>query len=446
MADPFLRPGYYQLEEIIITSQSGASYLLTNIASSSIDMDISLLAPFITGTLTVEDGLGMHNIIPFVGEEKIYMSFLSDNRERKEFEGRIYRMSDMSIDDKYSSSTYILHFISEAGFQNLVKPTIDYHTNALPFTAVRNICSVLNPDKSLITHGQCNTPLNLVFPKVTPSRAIQMVAKNTYDASSDRASVYLFYETLDDFYFSNVEYLMDEDPVGGNEYYFHYSEEYQSAPGQGEFRKREHYRILSSEEYPRFDLYDRLNGGMIESELVRLDLVTKNVLSQKTYYNDVSKNFNTPKTDNKKKKFINVHTDDFINEYKTPIDKQLANFLNTDYNVLNNSGTFSDKALSYAKSYGLFHALVQSSMKIQTSGNTDRKPGDIILISEYPRGSASRKNRSNVDHYRSGSYIVIGVKHIFNQGKMTTILNLSKPYFDKEIESKALEGGLPDEF
>lgn len=415
-----------EVTELTLTSTGGVKHgVLGQLVDATFNM--SLFNKAIFGTITLADGVGAHYLLPIIGEEKLKIVFRSAGRAIKEFEGRVIGMRDIQYDDTYQMLQYTLDFVSELGFQNLVAPKVSHYTDANPLDAVYDITeNFLQSDKFVETFdGQYAKNVEIIYPKVDPFQAIDMIVSRTYEGRGNRSSLFMFFEELDALKFVNIESLFQQESIP--DYYFDMFETETSKT-----RDKEFYRIIDVTYDQKFNTEHKIAEGMLDSEVIRFNPITKQIQNVKTRYRTLAPNFESLDGSS----FINTNTSDFLSqhEFKDEQSKDVGRTSAVSYKVLGEFDSYVYKTLSYGKSKGMFESLFQTMMEITVPGHTGRKPGDIINIPAMPRGT-SFSDGTNREEYMQGKFIVTGVKHVFNQGEITTILNLSKPSFAKQIES-----------
>lgn len=415
-----------EILELTLTSFSGVSHdVKALIVDATINM--SLFNKAIFGTFTLVDGVGIHYLLPLIGEETFSLSFRSRGREIKELKGHIISCSDQEFDDSYQSMTYTLDFVSEIGFQNIVANKVSHYTNAQPADAIRDIANnFLDLDKFVETLDEPYARnVEIIYPKITPFGAIDMICARTYEGRSNRSSMFVFFEDLDAYRFVNIESLFEQTVVP--DYFFDVFES-----GASKTRDKEFYRIIDMSFKQKFDTVSRINNGLIDSELIRFDPITKRVNVSHYHYNEDARNF-TPLDGST---FIPSATSNFMTRYEHKDDTttDIGRTALQSYKVQNQLDPFEFKRLGYGKAMEILESIMQTQIDITVPGHTGRRPGDLINIPSFPRGT-SFKAGTNREEYLEGRYLVTGVKHTFNQGEITTILSLAKPQFAKPIVS-----------
>lgn len=413
--------------ELRLISTSGVEHNITPLLLT-MSLNMSLFNKAIFGSVTIGDGVGVHYLLPIIGEERLILSFRSRGRDVKTFEGRVTSMVNQEFDDSYQMAQYTLEFVSEIGFQNLVARKVSHYTNANPLDAIYDLTdNYLNTDKFVETMDeQYAKNVEVVYPKVDPFKAIDMVCSRTYEQRGNRSSLFMFYEDLDALKFINIESLFEQTNIP--DYFFDVFE----TEGTNT-RDREFYRILNISYDQKFNTEHKFTEGLVDSELIRFDPITKRILSTTSNFRTLAPDFTGY---SEKKPFITTNTSDFLSQYETKDDstKDIGRRSKVSYKVLNEFDSFAYKSLAFSKSAGIFEAMFQTMIEITVPGHTGRKPGDIINVPAFPRGTSFSEG-SNVEEYLQGKFVVTGVRHVFNRAEITTILNLAKPSFEKRIES-----------
>ena len=413
-----------EILELSLTSTDGTVHKVQPLLVDG-TVSMSLFNKAIFGSFVLYDGVGVHEFLPIIGEEKFKLVFRSRGRAVKELTGRILGMRDVEFDDTYSAVSYSLDFVSDLGFQSLTGKTVAHYTNASPLEALYDIVDNYFDTEKFVEYSdhQYAKNVEIIYPKVPPFKAIDMILSKTYEGRSNRSSLFFFFEDLDALRFENIESLMSQTQIPN--YFFDVFETETSGT-----RDKEFYRIIDYNYKQKFNTQDAINNGIVDSELIRFDPITKQVLVTETKFRNVSEDLTPFDSSTFRKK----NTADFLQSLETKNEPDIGRTMTKSYKVLSSFDSFVYKSMAYGKSIAMYESILQTQLEITVPGHTGRRPGDVINISTFPNGT-SYNDRSNRDRYLSGKFLVLGVRHVFNQGEITTILDLSKPSFANRIES-----------
>lgn len=436
---PSIRAGGWEVAQLRITNDDGFD---EDIKGLLIDCQInmSIYNKAIFGSLKILDGVGLHYACPLLGEEKIEMIFNSSGRAVKSFNGRILKMSSPQYDDNYHSITYTLDFVSETGFQNLIAPKVSHYIKTAPDLAVESIVNNFLDgggwsSKFIETFPGTDGPtpyandVEIIFPKVSPFKAIDMIAARTYSNYISRSSLFTFYEDLDAYRFLNIDELFNQNSDVPNYFFDVFENEYYN------IRDKEFYRIVNMSFNSKFDTQSKINNGMLDSSLIRFDPVKKQISSRDTTMSKMAYDLTGLDSYN----FINANREDFLHEieFDKNKSKDIGRTSVQSFKVESDFDPFDYKALAYGKTMAMFEALQQIRIDITVPGHTGRKPGDVINIPGMPRGT-TYADGTNAEEYLQGRFLVVGVKHAFTLVQGSTVLTLAKPTLAQKIESKEI--------
>lgn len=276
-----------QLDSVIISNWAETVQQdITNIIGD-ITLEMGIYTKVIKGTITVLDGIGLHTYLPIIGEERIYIDFKSAGEDKiyRNMKFRVTGIKNFEFGDSYDGTSYILDIVSEEGIQNVASGGDVSHyvrsrdSRALVEDIVENW--LLSYDKPVTTlNEQYATDVEIIYPNVSPFKAIDMICRRTYDAELTKASNFYFWEDLDGFKFCNLHSCFDTEPV---EYFFEVTESHGSGAGNTS-RINEFFRIVSIDIPQRTDTIAKMTRGMIDSELLRFNMVDRTLnFRQHTY-------------------------------------------------------------------------------------------------------------------------------------------------------------------
>ena len=423
MSERGIRAHSVEVARIEMESHDGESR--TNIMEQAVQvvMEMGIYTKTIYGSIQMYDGVGLHGSVPIIGEEKITFVFNSSGREERQVEVYVTRVYDFEFTDDYTAASYKIDFIGKEGFLNFIKRgDIDYYVNSdNPLKLIEDITdNYLETDKFVTTGDEEYTgDVEIVFPKVSPFKAIDMIRARTYNKDTTQSSAFMFFEDLNGFRFMTIDSMFKQPAV---EYVFETSES--QSGGTNTNRIYELYRIISFEMRDKANTPNKFKNGMIDSELFRFSLVDKKLRSTKQQFSKFASQL--PGLDNN---FRISNTTDFVNEYQKDIEnlsKYNGAMHNVSYGVNQNFVSFDTKAATFSKTLAMIESLKQIQFDIVVPGNTDMMPGMLVDIKTWPR-AVTYNTRDRYDKYLKGKSVVVGVKHMFNKGEITTILTCAKP-------------------
>lgn len=423
-----------QLDSIIITNYAETIQHDIKQIVGDVALEMGIYTKVIKGTITILDGIGLHTFLPIIGEETITIDFKSAGEDRtyRNMLFRVIGIRDFEFNSAYDSASYVLDIVSDEGLVNVARggDVRHYVKSSNSFDLVDDIVkNWLLSNKDLSSQNESYaTDVEIIYPNVSPFKAIDMICRRTYDADATKASNFYFWEDLDGFKFCNLHSCFDTTPV---EYFFEVMETAGSGAGNLS-RINEFFRIVSFEMPQKANTVRKINNGMVDSEYLRFNMVDKTLRFTQQTYRDQAESL---KPIDKKYKLTN--TDEFLYTYETDeTDLGKPNMMNlVNYNVQESFTSFEKRSLSYSKSAAFVESLNQMELTIVVPGNTDLQPGHTIEINNFPKGTNVSKGPDKFDRYMNGKYLVTGLRHIFDQTKITTVLDIAKPTFNADIIS-----------
>jgi hypothetical protein len=227
--------GDYELQKLILTSPNRKGYINLKAAWSDFNIYEDMFTDCLTANIQIIDGIGLMESVPIIGEEtitiKVKTAGIKKQREPlgsgpftgSQSEGiidlkfRVTKISDI-IKLNEGTLTYKLSMISEEYILNLkqkVKKT-SLDPVSLEPRAVSDVVRSLyrqffekgRVSKKIFIEPTKN-PTNLIIPNYTPFKAFNFLASRAVSAGKHAVgSSFVFYETVNGFFFVSLETLM----------------------------------------------------------------------------------------------------------------------------------------------------------------------------------------------------------------------------------------------
>lgn len=436
-----LRPHQAEIEKIDLINIDGTTK--TNMLNlvTFMTLDMGIYTKVLYGTMYIMDSVGLYSSTPIIGEETIEIVLAARGYEKKKLRFNVVRIYDFEYSDDYKATAYKLDFISKEGMTNIIKDgelkhfvsTTDKFT---PADLVRSIVSnFLDSSKQVATGNESYADsVQVLFPKVSPFKAIDMICSRTFNGDTTKSSNFMFYEDLDQFNFKSINTMINTTPV---EYYFNSMQQGDIGTMNsniGMKREYEFFSIVNFRMPNKSNNIDRIRNGMIDSELLRFNPIDKGLHTNKQTYDQFINNFPSLELPEKRAPFTTMNSFEFFYRYASSNPEEFASYHNVNYGVQESLTSFNSKAASFAKSSAMAEAMKQIQYDIVVPGNTKIMPGQTIEINTFPRG-VDYNDGDKFEKYMSGKSIVVGVRHVYNQKDFTTILTCAKPSLAQAIES-----------
>ena len=421
--ESFKFAGDVVMNSLTLASPNRSKFL--NIKDYLVELNIyeSIFTPGLTGTLTLTDSRNLIKLFPLIGEELLFVDFVTpgidaDRNITKVF--RVYSISDKLYAKDGSTIIYQLHFSSVEIFKNIHNP-IYRAFSGQPEIIIKQIYDeylltqrnfgTLNSNESeekftqLFLLSETANNIKFVSPGWTPMECINWIASNSLPITG-RAN-YLFWETTKGFYFGNIDSIFDNrESVNIGEYV--YSETYINTQKSDDKTKLMN-AIKSLSIDKSFDQMSNNMSGYLASRVLNVDL-----------YN---KQFENVDYDHGKKFSSYTHSED---------DKMVPLF---DTNTVRNPLTYLKLNYSYPKLHDNIDQnfdeqyknifgnrrsniaeLDNFKMNITIPGRTDIQVGQLIYI-RLPKSSPiyrQDQNTNNDDPLYSGNYLITNICHKVN--------------------------------
>jgi len=415
-----LNAGDVNVDVVTVSGLNGSNPLGIRNQVREIVIYESIFSNFLHGSLVIQDAIGLMSKYPIVGEELLSIEFgLQDDSIRK-IRGQFLIFSveeiDRSSDNK--SQAYILKFCSVEKLQDVVQPMNAYN-NTIDSIVRRIVQYNLQSNKAVNTERTLGVQ-EIAFPSSVPSKSIDFLSRRAI-SSLNRSSSFLFFERLNEgFVFKTVEQLIRESST--RDEYFLYPERTIEA------RARDFFTVQDFYFDSRFNTLDKLVNGLVDSELLQYDLVTKKQTSTTFKYRDVFREMTH--VDSRVPGKLN--TDGYLSLLE---DNSSLDATKNEYTyIVDDSSrpkTFLEKSYGHRKVF--FNSLQQVQGTIAVPGLPDRKAGDVITL-KIPPMEGDTDTAVDQDNFVSGDFLVTNIKHtILNNQKYSMTLDLTKDCYRTKI-------------
>ena len=368
------------------------------------------------------DATNLYNKIDFDGTETVNIDFatLGDREVSSTF--RIYK-TDVQPDPNGGNSQAVhLHGVSAEHFTSAILDVNQSYRESIGQFA-QLVFDKLKSDKKLTVHktdGRGTT----IIPGMTVFEAMDFLVSRAY-STSYRSSAYRFFETLDGFYFANIEQLIAE----GKE-------------DAITFTKNQDARVKPVASWDTIeninfniakDSMHKIMSGMYASEAKEIDLINQRVIESDFILGEQFDEFEHTDTD-----AMSLESIDFIEDSLKNINTSFWLFSGQTGETTAQSGNFVD--IIPRRMYYL-SALEQVKMSMMIPGHSSLSPGQVVNIDmlEVTSKTKGKEQAAKI----SGNYFVTDVQHIITQEGYNCIVKGCKdsyrsniPNPDKNIVSK----------
>ncbi len=275
----------------------------------------------------------------------------------------------------------------------------------------------------------------IIFHQVKPFDAISQLLKKS--VSTEYAdSAFFFYEDYQGFKFKSLR-LMASDTNKAKAWKYTFYPERNNTDDADNSVSKDFFRVLYLAQYNHTDYFNLIRSGLLRSELVFINLLTKETKTEKV--------FNSADAEEKKR----LVTDVYLLGNNSPVDTTPRVFgedvpingkdLDYDYTpasyiAISESAWERDDYLQdkYINARIQKQLLQQTKITIEVYGNPAIKPGDILNLDIPARSSADGDLETR---RQSGDFIVWSVKHTIKNNIFQTIIDLCKDSYEKDVTS-----------
>ena len=431
---PFQTAGAVDIQTLTLISSSGSSIDLKDYMSE-FNLYEDLFSPSLYGTLLIVDSSNIIKEMPIIGDEYVVVKIktpTTTNYINKTF--RVYSVTNREIVRDLNTQVYILHLISKEAVIDTLKPVFksfsgrvsdvvksifDKYVVADRTVNVNNETITLNPEKSkLVILTETENSVKFVSPGWTPFKCINWCASKSIPKEG-KACNFVFFETIKNFYFGNIETLFrinnETEALSLGKYYYKVN--------QVEENKDVNEKMYNVEDFQVIKTVDHLlnyDSGYLASRLITLDVVNKKYESFDYDHVQRFRDFSHSQGDKSTPLFISDTPRNPLTNIKFyPIHPGLHNI----------KGNINEKMpVIYGNRQSNMMELSNFKLNINVPGRTDAEVGRMLYLS-FPDVSPKSEEdtaQTNEDKYYSGFYLVTAIRHKISQFKHTMTMEIVK--------------------
>lgn len=379
----------------------------------------SIDAPFITGRMVISDTKDLPSVFSLSGNELIVLSVQMQGREELAIDNlkfRIYRL-EKSPSISGSSSTYIIHFCTAIGIENMITRINKSYRNQYVDAIVGDTLSSIGITKKLSAEESIGQ-YNLVVADWRPIELINWCCSRAFGVNRH---AFHFYETVSGFRFESLQ-NMYASPHDNNTYTYDVKNVDDGEGGNTDkIANRTSFETFNITQ--DFDVINSIGSGAFSSSLLMVDV-------KKQKYS--LENWN-----------INLAEGNFLNEYPVFDDKDIINSVYSNFSTYITTDDGTDELGNKIKDWFLpsrLHKKLLGTIIIDAtlSGDFSMEPGTYIKVDvpEFNIPEDGGKKYSQL----SGKYLIRDVVHVIsnpgNEGfKAYTNLTLCSDSFSEQLPS-----------
>lgn len=419
--DTYRKTNDVNFEGMKLISDQGGVIDVSNLVLK-VDLFEDLYSAFMTGAVTISDGVGLRNHFPIAGTESFDFSFRTPGvgAEPERVVLNVVSINRREIAKNGSTETYELKLRSPARLVNESTRVQGCYRGKISDIVAQIMDNYLPGFPYLVqpTKGEHK----FTIPNMKISEVMDMLCRHAVSEEGDPN--FVFYETLGGFVFRSVGDMSKQPAVKT------YNNKLSSV-GDGKDKSRQEF--LKIQEYQvesDFDMETASSNGALASRLITHDLTTKtvsvsafNYVSTFDDYNHLNENRKVPVSS----KFGAVN-----NGVNIFMPKSTLNHGDL-YDNNQNYEDFVQGGLSTRRMWNT------NTLAIKVAGDSRLRVGNVAELSMPSTEPKKDVNDSNYeDKYASGKYLITSIRHHF--------LNIGTKEYTNTIEMSrdSLPTAIPD--
>ena len=395
----------------------------------------SMNSPFISGFAIINESDNLLEDVPLIGEEEIeltYTDFYGESATHKFF---LYSIEDIkpaaSTNDRMMK--YTVRFTSVQKLQGDSKGIRKSYSNTKISDIVQDIYDtfMLTGNKDYdkeIDIEETDGEQTLVIPNLKADAAMQFLSRRAY-STRNKTALYRFFETREKYYFCTPEYLVEKygdlDALNDDDknplYFIYNTLEDNTGPGQ-----RIAQQSVNDFNYgTKVDTFLDMKQGTYRRTVTELDPTTRTRIERQYDYSTEVGDKEFPS------KVKLTHSQTFLDRYMGQ-ETAPEEYLLTDFPQIGQSQGQQNMKKPYQHFYENYTAkpivnyhFAVNSMILEINGRIKLYPGRVINLELYKISNTVSGNRE-VDHERSGRYIVTGISSTFSDDLHKQSIQITK--------------------
>lgn len=432
-------PAAYRILSIVLTNAYGKEYDIQNLVTKvSITESIHMFS--LLAEIEVRDSANLFEELRISGQEKVTITFLkqdmgSNDKTRKEMK---FYVSEIPVFGKANDhvQAYTMKCVSEHAFvNNLV--SISRTVTGSMLKAVQSIVkNDLQYDGVIESEADSKGNVKLIIPNMKPFTALSWLLRHSY---GENGSPVFAYETMDGFKVHSYDFLSTGASIGTYKFNFLQAQNPNKTDGYEKLK----YKILNMSSDMNSSRYLHSARGAFASTTKVLDYATKRYYTT-TY--DYQKKFpNLPTSNKKTGKSVLSNSFKIKDETLNHHHDSLYIYMNENSMANGSYGNYHTPAL---QSIGAHQSMLENldlfKQSIVVYGNLDIGAGKKITIDapkaidpqvyKKVKSSDAKKLDAMKDMMISGDYLIVSVKHTFEQ-EHTCQLLLKRDYSNYNLDA-----------
>lgn len=419
----FALPGQFKLLSAALGLSTGEQIEFSGF-TPILQIEESINSDCITGYAEVYDNVGHLENLPLRGEEDLVIVVEDVLKKRVTYNLKIYKITNVEINDANDGLRYLIHFVSKGRFQATFRRIIEPFDDTISNIAEEVYTKYYPNDKDIVVEDTTGN-FRCIIPNYTPIQAMNFLAARAYSPSSSSCS-FRFFETSEKFYLVSDEYLINDAKQNLSEIpEFAFSD---ALDKSGEEFEKQMQNLIEIKNTDRVNTMEDLSSGAYRSHTIEIDLIKRKVnlpgISEENSYNYSQAKSRYVSTSGRGET-EGRHTDQFIQTYFTQ-ENERRYIVIKDY--ADDSGEKQLRGDQYLPEIVMNrtayrHHLNNTLLYARSNGRLDLNAGSVINIRIPQFNSSSQRG---INPQLSGYYLVDTITQNFVRDVHTTSLKLLK--------------------
>lgn len=393
----------------------------------SINIYESIFQNTIAGTVQIRESHGYPEYFPLTGTEFLLLEFVTDYLGSERTFSRLFRIRRVgdATFPKNEERIYTIDLVTPEFFTSLSSRVLKKYTDTTCVDAVKdlmkNYLGVPSNKMATTNFEDTSGTLSATIPNYTPLQAINFFTALSLTKTTPSESNFLFFETLDGFYFTSVRKLILDARAIPDKDLPTFSVNANKLTGAEKIDERDAYNtIIGLHQEQTFDVLVDATTGMLRTKMLHLDFVARKWNEEDSRYTETFK-----KT---------THLDQYPvypNNFDQSIGRNVKLFI-VPTNVSSANSKYVANTGDIPSPQRLYESVVLRNRQLRelqhlrtvldVPGQPQLRAGKVVFL-KYPSSRAIQGATDNPSStavqtptpYHSGRHLVTSVRHNLTQ-------------------------------
>ena len=200
-------PGDFFIDGVLIVGSSGARINVTDqVRELNIYQNIN--TPFISGSIIIADSMGVAELLPFLGQERLLFSLKTPTRRAIDFNN--YHAIIYNVQKRFTNSekeqSFILNWTTLDNYRNVRTKISKSYDGTISDIVTKILKQQLGTNKP-INIEKTKILRQFVFPNITPFQAINLMKEEAV-SKEESSPCFVFFENQDGYHFRSIDSLI----------------------------------------------------------------------------------------------------------------------------------------------------------------------------------------------------------------------------------------------